>query len=116
MKVADQFGQVGVLLTEDRFVPVLEKVPVAPVALVKRHGMAGHQPAHHGGYGCFAGSQQQVKVIIHQRPGKAPGLGFNQNARQPLDEILPVRVVAEDDALLDPPGGYVMQRPGSINA
>jgi len=41
MYVADQLQQIGLFLTEDRFVPVLEKVTVPVVATVEADAISG---------------------------------------------------------------------------
>jgi hypothetical protein len=88
----------------------LEKVPVAPVAQVEGHRIAGHQPPHYTGERCSARFQQQVKVIVHQSPGQTTCPGFCQDATQPFDEMIAIGVASEDLSALDPPSGYVMQR------
>lgn len=79
MNVAHQFEQIGIFLTQDRFVPVLEQVPMAAVAAVETDGMAGQQPQHKAGDRGRTGSQQQMKMVGNQRPSVTEGCGtFNE--------------------------------------
>ena len=63
MDVAHQFKQIGIFLTQDRFVPILKQVAMSVVASAEADGMAGQKPTHHGGNGGAAGSQQQMKWL-----------------------------------------------------
>jgi hypothetical protein len=47
VEVAHEFEQIGLLLTQDGLVPVLEQITVAAVAPVEFRGIPGEQSPHH---------------------------------------------------------------------
>jgi len=48
MNVAHQFFEIGIFLAENRFVPVLEKLPMPVVLAVKTHYIPRKQLSHQG--------------------------------------------------------------------
>jgi len=59
MDVGHQLPQIPLLLTQNGFVAVLEKMPVAAMPLVEAHGIAGQKPAHERSDRNASGPQQQ---------------------------------------------------------
>lgn len=86
MDVADQLKQIGVLLTGDRFIAVLEKVTRMFVLEIESNGIAGKQPTHEDGEFCHTRAEEQVEVIGHERPGKAIGAGFGDKFGEAVKE------------------------------
>ena len=48
MDVAGQFKQVGLFLTENGLIAILEKLTVTAEAVVEHHGITGEQATHQG--------------------------------------------------------------------
>ena len=78
MDVANQLKQIAVFLAGDGFVAILKKMAGSFVLKVKDNRVAGQKPPHEHGKLCFPWAEQQVKVIGHERPGKAFGVGFGE--------------------------------------
>ena len=62
----------GALLTQDGFVAILKKVSTPTVLAVKSRGMAGQQPAYHGGdfYLCQLGAQGENSWASLPKPNR----------------------------------------------
>lgn len=63
MDVANQFQKVGVLLAENGFVAILEKLPVAPMTTVKGDRIPCQKLAHDSGDWLMPGSKEKMHVI-----------------------------------------------------
>ena len=63
MDVSNQFQKIRIFLAEDRFVPILEKLPVAPVTTVKGDGITGEKSPHNGGDWMIPGSKEKMDMI-----------------------------------------------------
>jgi hypothetical protein len=63
MDIPNQFHKIRIFLAEYRFVPILEKFPVAPVAAVKGDSITREKSTHDSGYGMIAGLQKKMKVL-----------------------------------------------------
>ena len=76
---------------------------------VEVNGVAGKKPSHEG---CKAssGAKQEVKMVGHQRPGKAFGVGFQQKFRKALEKAQAVIVIAEDVATVHATDDNVLQK------
>jgi hypothetical protein len=111
MDVAHQLQQIGILLAEDGFITVLEKMPAAPVAPVEAHHIPGEQPLHDSRYRHIPGPQQQMEMVRHEGPGITGGPRLSENLTEPAEKILPVRVIP-----VNPTADNMLQRSGGINA
>ena len=87
----------------------------AVMTQVEGDSIAGKQPEHQGGQRLSGWLQQQVSMIVEQRPGVTAGLGFNQQRTQPPDEIFPVVIIQEDIASRDPAKEDVLEQSGIID-
>ena len=116
MDVAHQLQQIDILLAEDGFITVLEKMPAAPVAPVEAYRMPGRQPLHDSRYRHISGPQQQVEVVRHEGPGVSGGSRLSENRTEPADKVLPVRVIPVNTAALNPTTDNMLQRSDGINA
>jgi hypothetical protein len=92
----------------------LEQVPVSLMAPVKRYRITCQQPLHNPRNWGITRSEQQVKVIGYQCPGKTSRLGIFDNGTQTCQEVFPVHVVQENLPTLDSPDDDVMQGAGRI--
>lgn len=113
MDIPDQFQQIKLLLAKDRFVSVLEKMPVATV---ERDRISGQQPTHDRRDRGGAGVQQKVEVVGNQGPGKTAGRGIDKDSGKTGDEFIPVRIVGKYLAPLDTAADDVVQGAGSVYA
>lgn len=86
MDVPNQLQQIGVLVADDGFVTILEKMAGALVAQVEDHGVAGQQSPHDLGEGALIRPQQQMEVVVEQRPGKTVGSRFGQQKAKAGEE------------------------------
>ena len=86
MDVADQPQQVGIGIAEDRMIAVLKQMSGSLMAAIERDGVTGEQTAHDRCQAASAGTQQQMKVIGHQRPGQTGGAGFEQQGGEAVAE------------------------------
>jgi hypothetical protein len=116
MDVAHQLQQIGILLAEDGFITVLEKMPAAPVPPVEAHRIPGEQPLHYRRYRHIPGPQQQVEMVRHEGPCVAGGSRLSENLTEPAEKILPVQVIPVNTAALNPTADNMLQRSGGINA
>ena len=112
--ISHQLEQVFLFLADQRLVAVLEKMTGAGVAEVESDRVAGQQPPHESGQRDLAGAQQQMEMVVDQRPGETVGLGGDQQIREPPDELAPVVIVGEDLAFLDPADDDVLQEIGDV--
>ena len=64
MDIAGQFEQVRIFLAEYGFIAILEQLPVAAVAAIKRHGITGKQTAHQGGEGNICRAAQDMCMLV----------------------------------------------------
>jgi len=78
VNVTDQFKQIGVFLADDGFVTILEEMSGSFVLEVEDNRVTGQKTPHEHGKLCHHWAEQQVKVIGHERPGKAFGAGFGE--------------------------------------
>lgn len=114
MNIADKFLQINILLTKNRFIPVLEKVSAPAVAAVMPHRIAGQQSAHDSGHRDITGPEQKMKMIGNQYPGKASGLGLDHQLSESIDKILTILIIAEYLATLNASGNDIMHCSGRV--
>jgi hypothetical protein len=102
MDVANQLQQIGILLAENGFITVLEKMPATLVPTVEAHRIPGEQALHDNRYRYIPGAQQQMEMVRHEGPGVTGGSRFAHNLAKPAEKILPVRVILINPAALNP--------------
>jgi len=71
VNVPYKLREIGILLTEDRFVPVLEERAVAVVPFVKTDRVTGQEPRHHAGKRRLPCPYEQMGVVGEKCPGIA---------------------------------------------
>ena len=116
MDISDQLQQIRLLLAKNRFVSILEKVPVTVVTTVEKNGIAGQQPSHDRRERGGAGLQQEVEMVGNQRPGKAASGGVDQDGVEARDEFIPIRIVGKYLPTFDSAADDVVQGAGSVYA
>jgi hypothetical protein len=65
MDVAHQFGKITVALTDDRFVTVLKKMPMAAMAQVVAHRVTGQKPPHEFRQPQRPAAKKQMGMVAH---------------------------------------------------
>jgi hypothetical protein len=116
MDVGYQLPQIPLFLAQNGFIPILEKMPLAPMAPVEAQRVAGQKTAHDRRDRRTSGTQQQVGVVAHQRPGIAGCLAPQQQIGQALQKILPIAVIQKNIGSLDAPDDQMVQGAGRIYA
>ena len=96
--IADKLGEIGVFLTENRLVAILEELPVTVVLFVEAHGVAGKQTGHDGVKGCPPSLHEEMRVIAEKRPCVAGGMGIGEYLAHPFDEMILVDIITEDQS------------------
>src|SRR5512135_795465 len=97
-----------------RLVTILEEVPYAIVPLVEILGISCQQTLHEGSKRPRIALQYKVKMVWHQRPGRASYPPPGQVCAEPVEEGIPVDIVEEEFSLLDPSCVNVMDRARKI--
>jgi len=92
----------------------MEQVASTLVSEIEVDGVSGKQPAHEGGKAGSARSQQKVKVVGHERPGKAFGASLHQKFGEVPDKPSPVVIVTKDVATLHTTDDDMLQEIGDI--
>lgn len=116
VNVADQFLKIGVFFAQDGFVAVLEQLPVATMAQIEGHRIAGQQSPHEDGYASWTGSKEKVGMVGKKGPSVAEGLRLVEEGRESLDQIFSIVVTSEDGAPLDPSDHHMVQGTGSVQS
>ena len=89
---------------------------IAAMTAIELLGITGEQPAHDGGDGSRAGSEEHVGMVGHQGPGITRRRGISQNMTQTLKKVLMVLRIFKYDPALDSPDDNMVQGPGRIYA
>jgi len=97
-------------------VTILKKLSATTMTTVKVHCMAGQQPAHNSGNRASIRSQQKVKMVGNQDPGKTFCAGFREYLSKPIQKIDPVGIIFKYISALNPSYNNMMKGSWSINA
>ena len=91
-------------------------MPVPPVTQIKGDRIAGQKPAHQSGDRRSPGSQKEVKVIGEERPRIAGCFCSREIGVKPLQEIVPIRIIEEYFAPINPSTDDVVKRSWDIDS
>jgi hypothetical protein len=124
VNVPNQLEKVGLLLHHNGLVPALDQGADAVVVTVERADIACQQPPHGGGEAMFQpvtrrisrAADQEMKMVWQQRPGKHNQSRPFADRGEALDEVVPVTVIAEQGASLQPPDHHVLEDARRIQA
>ena len=86
------------------------------MTMAEGDGIAGEKPPHDGGDGHGACTQQKMKMIRDECPGKTAGGCVNQNFAEPLDKAVTVNVIPENAFPLNPSANNMVQCTRRIDA
>jgi hypothetical protein len=88
----------------------------AVIATIEVDGISGEKPAHQVGKPCLLRAQQKVKMVGHQRPGKALSLSFCEKIGEPPEKFPPVVVIKKQVAAIHPASDDVISKTGDVEA
>jgi hypothetical protein len=114
--VANQLEQIRLLLHEDGFVPVLEKVADPAMAPVEGARVASEEDPHGAGERSGSCADEEVGVIWEQGPGEDLKSCACTDRLEPDEKVLPVPVVLENHLPVEAPDHHVVEGPGKIKA
>jgi hypothetical protein len=80
MDIAHQLKEIALFVAEKRFVAILKKVTAAFVSQIEGHGVGGQKAPHEGRKTNGAGAEENVDVVLQQRPGQTVGLRSRSRA------------------------------------
>jgi hypothetical protein len=116
MNVSYQLKQVDILLAQDRFKAILEKVAMSAVRSIVPLGVAGQKTTHDSGDRHRSCSQKKVKVIGNQRPCITEGLRLLENFPKSFQKVVPVRIATKHCPTFNSPDHDVVQGTSSIDS
>jgi hypothetical protein len=114
VNIPNQFPQIGVFLADNRFVPILEEVPVAFVPPIETDRIPGKQSSHQARKGHRPRAEKKVSVIWHQDPRIAGRFQLRKKHGEALNKILVIVLVQEYLATLYPSDHDVVQNTGCV--
>jgi hypothetical protein len=76
MDITGQFQQIRILLADDGFIPILEQMAMPLVPSVEINRIARQKLSHAPGKALRSCPHQQMKMILHERPGIHPKRAF----------------------------------------
>jgi hypothetical protein len=91
-------------------------MPDPAVPAVKYRREAREQGAHRSLERALARLHQQMEVVGHQRPREDLQLALANESGEAPNEIRTVLIVVKDRLPIDPPGHYVVQNTGRVEA
>ena len=89
---------------------------MAAVALVEIDCMSGQEPAHDCSDRHCSGSQEQMKVVGYQCPGKTGSVGVSQNIVEAVNEVIAIGIIQEYFVLCNSPGDDMVKRTRCVYA
>ena len=116
MYVAYQFQEIFILLTDDRFVPVLKQVAGAVMPQIEVDGMPSEKTPHEGAETGIAWPEQEMNVVCHKRPGKTFGAGLHKELGQVAEEPPVIVIVTKDITAINATDDHVLQKVRQIYA
>lgn len=116
MDIPDQLKEVRVLLYDDRFEPVLEKVACPAVPAIEGPSVPGKERAHRPAKGALPCPHQEVRVVWQEGPSIDGERLFLNKLCQTAQKVVSVSVVLEYPRPLDPPDNDMVQGSGSVKA
>jgi hypothetical protein len=84
--------------------------PVVP------HRITRHEQSHQGGKAHLPGTQEEMKMIGHETPGKQLDVPLRNKVREALNKRFPIFRIPKDVPALDAPGHHMLQNLGYIQS
>src|SRR4030066_2113107 len=114
MNVTDQFQEIGVLLTDNRFVTILKQMATPVVFQIISDGMTRQKTPHQFRNSLGTTEYQEVEVIIHQSPSHYFRSSHLHQFTDTRDKILPVLFVKEYRKPFHSPYHYMVKYPRCV--
>ena len=108
MYVTYESEQIRFLVTEDRFISVLEEMPSPFMTAIVILGVPGELLSHDGRYAVFAAFKEQVNVIGHEDPCIHLALVLSDVFREPFEKTGFILIVVEYRGFVYPPNDDVV--------
>jgi len=116
MDVCDKLLEIGILLTENRFVAVLKKMPVSVMSPIELHRIACQKPTHDRCNRNSSSAKKEMHMIGHQCPCITGRILLLQKTGQPFKKIFPIFIISENRSALDSSDDNMMQGARGIDA
>ena len=116
MDVANQFKEIGIFLTHNRFIAILKQMPAPFMALVEGDGIAGHEATHDLAQRGCADAQKKMEVIGNKRPSIALGLSLIEYGRKAVEERPSILIVCKYFSSFNSSGYDVLQKAGGVKS
>ncbi len=100
MNIANQGEKVGLFLTDDRLIAILEKVSSTFVATIEVLCIPGELLAHDRRYSVFAAFKQKMHMIGHEDPCIDFAASERDIFGEPLKESILVLIVFKDSSFV----------------
>jgi hypothetical protein len=94
--ISNQLFKIYVLLAYYGPIPVLKKGAMAFVSSVEGDRVSCKQSPHQCGQANISCSKQKMGMVRKEGPCIAGSLGLRQKRAEPINEVVPVRVIPED--------------------
>jgi hypothetical protein len=96
------------LFTEDRFIPVLKQVAKTTVSVIEADHISGQKLPHAFRQTLFPRANQEVEMVVEQRPGNNIQESTFTQRSQSGEKVLPVGIDPKDGGLFDPPAHHMV--------
>jgi hypothetical protein len=116
MNIPGQFQQIGVILTNNRLVPVLEQMSKSAIPPVKIDYVTRKKLAHAFRKRLLPCPDQEMKMIRQKRPGIDDPVPILTKSFYSPQEIHPIKIVPKYLAPLNPSANHVVQGSRSIQS
>jgi len=114
MDISHQFHQIGILLTDNGLIPVLEEMAVAIVPLIESHHIPGQKAPHAKSQRDLPRFAEQVKVVWQKGPGiNLKTVSFSEESESGK-EVLSILIGQEDPSFLDTSPHNMMEDTRSV--
>jgi hypothetical protein len=114
MNITDQLQEIGVLLTDNRFVTILKQMATPVVFQIISDGVTRQKTPHKFRNSLATTEYQEVDVIIHQTPSQYSRSRHLHQFTDTRDKILPVLVVKEYRATFNPTYHHMVKYPRCV--
>jgi len=95
MNVSYELEEVGVLLTEERFIAVLKQVAMSSVTSIISYSITGQEPPHESGQWRGTSAQQKMHMVGQERKSKATCPSGEEKVSQPCKEVVVILLILE---------------------
>jgi hypothetical protein len=115
MDVSHQLEEIGILLAENRLVPIMKEVAVPPVPVVEDDGVTREKTSHHGGDGHATRLEKQMDMVRHESPSETGCSGLLKDSPESVDKRPPIRVIGKDLPAFDSPKDDMVKSARGVN-